>query len=87
MEIRVLTDKKSELEIELIGESHTICNSIRKILMDDDDVKYAVYAIDHPVVGEPQLHIKGKNPKKSLLEAATTLKEEAKEFKSLVEKF
>ena len=85
MEINVLTDKRNELEIEVIGESHSICNSLRKLLMDDDDVKYAVYAIDHPVVGEPIIHIKGKNPKKALLMAAEQLKEQNEEFKSLIE--
>ena len=86
MQIEIITDKKNELEIELKGESHTICNPLRKILMEDDDVKYAVYSIDHPIVGEPILKIKAKDPKKSLKKAAKKLQEETKDFKDQIEK-
>lgn len=88
MEIEVLKDKKLELEIVLHGEGHALCNVIRKILMEDDDVQYAVYAIDHPLIGEPIMTIKTKQKKvarNSLKKAAETLKDETIEFKSLVE--
>ncbi len=88
MDIEVLTDKKLELEIVLHGEKHALCNALRKILMEDDDVQYAVYGIDHPLIGEPIMTIKTKQKKvarNSLLKAAKTLQEEAEEFKSLVE--
>lgn len=88
MDIEVLTDKKLELEIVLHGEKHGLCNALRKILMEDDDVQYAVYGIDHPLIGEPIMTIKTKqkkNAKNSLLKAAKTLKEETDEFKSLIE--
>lgn len=88
MEIEVLTDKKLELEIVLHGEDHALCNVIRKILMEDDDVQYAVYAIDHPLIGEPIMTIKTKQKKvarNSLKKAAETLKDQTQEFKSLIE--
>ncbi|WP_224424630.1 DNA-directed RNA polymerase subunit L [Methanobrevibacter sp. TMH8] len=87
-DIEILNSTKLELELMIPGESHTICNALRKILMDDDEIDYAVYGIDHPLIGEPKITIKAKrtkNPKKALLRASTALKEQSEEFKKLVE--
>jgi DNA-directed RNA polymerase subunit L len=83
--MKVITDKKNELEIEITGETHTLCNALRKTLMEDKDVEAAAYVIDHPIIGEPKLYIKAKNPKKSLKNAAETLKSRCEEFKELIE--
>jgi len=87
MNIEIITKKKLELEIIIHGESHSICNALRKILMEDEDVEYAVYGIDHPIIGEPIMSIKTKrtkSPYKSLLKAATKLKEKCSEFEGLI---
>jgi len=86
-DIEILNSTKLELELMIPGESHTICNALRKILMEDDEIDYAVYGIDHPLIGEPKITIKAKrtkNPKKALLRASTKLKEQSEEFKKLV---
>lgn len=87
-DIEILNSTKLELELMIPGESHTICNALRKILMEDDEIDYAVYGIDHPLIGEPKITIKAKrtkSPKKALLRASTKLKEQSEEFKKLVE--
>ncbi|BDZ67133.1 DNA-directed RNA polymerase subunit L [Methanobacterium ferruginis] len=83
--MKIITDKKNELEIEITGETHTLCNALRKTLMEDKDVESAAYVIEHPIIGEPKLYIKAKNPKKSLKNAAETLKSRCEEFKELIE--
>lgn len=83
--MKVISDKKNELEIEITGETHTLCNALRKTLMEDNDVEAAAYVIGHPIIGEPKLYIKAKNPKKSLKKAAETLKSRCEEFKELIE--
>ncbi len=83
--MEIITSKRYELEILVEGETHTLCNAVRKILMEDETVKSAAYAIEHPIVGEPKLYIKAKSPKKSLKIAAETLKERCEEFKGLLE--
>ncbi len=88
MEIEFVKDTKLELEIIVHGENHSLCNVLRKYLMEDNDVEYAVYGIDHPLTGEPIMTIKTKRtkrPRDSLLKAAQRLKEETAEFKGLVE--
>ena len=89
MEIEVVKDTKLELEMIIHGENHSLCNVLRKYLMEDSDVEYAVYGIDHPLTGgEPIMTIKTKRtkrPRDSLLRAAQRLKEETAEFKELLE--
>lgn len=86
--IEVKTDKTLELELVAHGESHGICNALRDKIMEDDDVEYAVYSIDHPLIGEPIMTIKtkrGKRPRKVLLKASEKLKKETEDFKKLIE--
>ena len=88
MEIEIVKDKTLELEMIIHGENHSICNVLRKYLMEDPDVEYAVYGIDHPLTGEPIMTIKTKRtkrPRNSLLKAAERLKDDVAEFKGLVE--
>ena len=56
--------------------------------MQDDNVEYAVYNIDHPLTGEPNMTIKtkrGKRPRKVLKKAASQLTDDSAEFKKLIE--
>ncbi|MDD1774977.1 MAG: DNA-directed RNA polymerase subunit L [Methanobacterium sp.] len=79
--MKVIKDTKNELEIEITGESHTLCNALRKTLMEDKDVEAAAYVMEHPIIGEPKLYVKAKNPKKSLEKAAETIKSRCDELK------
>lgn len=79
--MKIIKDTKNELEIEITGESHTLCNALRKTLMEDKDVESAAYVMDHPIIGEPKLYIKAKNPKKSLEKAAKDIQSRCDEFK------
>jgi DNA-directed RNA polymerase subunit L len=81
MNMKIIKESKNELEIEITGESHTICNTLRKTLMEDKDVESAAYTMEHPIIGEPKLYIKAKNPRKSLKKAAKTLKTRCNEVK------
>jgi len=83
--MKIIKDTKNELEIEITGESHTLCNALRKTLMEDKDVESAAYVVEHPIIGEPKLYLKAKNPRKSLKKAAETLKSRCDEFKNLID--
>ena len=83
--MKIITDKKKELEIEITGETHTLCNALRKTLMEDKDVEAAAYVVEHPIIGEPKLYVSAKNPRKSLKTASETLKSRCDEFKNLIE--
>ena len=56
--------------------------------MQNPDVEYAVYNIDHPLTGKPDMTIKtkrGKRPRKALKQAAEELKKESADFKKLID--
>ena len=72
--IKILNKTANEIEFEIEDESHGVCNALRHILMQDEDVEYAVYNIDHPLTGKPIMTIKTKegNPKDALKRAAAS---------------
>ncbi|MDR0911560.1 MAG: DNA-directed RNA polymerase subunit L [Methanobrevibacter sp.] len=87
-DIEILKTNKTELEFVASGETHTFCNVLRHYLMEDPNVDYAVYGIDHPIIGKPIFTIKTKkrnSPKTALLKALDKIKENTNEFKTLVE--
>lgn len=88
VDFEIVNDKTLELEFIAHNERHGICNALRHLLMENPDVEYAVYNIDHPLTGEPDMTIKtkrGKRPRVALKKAANDLKKEVAEFKDLVD--
>lgn len=90
MEVTILEEKKNKLVFELKGEGHTLSNAIRKELWNDEHVKGAAYAIEHPLIEVPKfiLETDGADPRKTVTSAAKRLqktvekiKTEAKELK------
>ena len=66
--------------IEITGETHTICNVLRKRLMSQDEVRASAYDITHPLIGQPEFEVVSDNPKESLITACEQIKTEAAEF-------
>lgn len=88
MEFKVLEESKSKLVFELKGETHTLCNVLKKELNDIKGVEVAAYKISHPLVGVPKFHLetKGIEPRKALKDALKALKKKASDFQKEVGK-
>jgi len=87
MEIKVLEQTKDNIKIEIIGEDHTLANSIRKELWEDSHVTVAGYNIEHPLTSNPVLIVKtdgNESPRKALQRAVDSLKEKNKELNSMI---
>ena len=82
--MKIIEEEENKLIIELTGETHTLCNVLRKEIMKDEVVKAAAYDITHPVVGQPEFEIQGENPRQSLVDASEKVKNEALQFKDLI---
>lgn len=85
MELNILEDKKNKLILEVKGETHTFCNTLKKELWNDENVKAAGYNIDHPFVGVPKIIVEtntNTTPKKALLDACKRLSKSMDKFKS-----
>ncbi|ENN96162.1 DNA-directed RNA polymerase subunit L [Methanocaldococcus villosus KIN24-T80] len=50
MEIKILERKDNLIEIELIGEDHSLPNLLKDILLTKEGVKMASYSIEHPLL-------------------------------------
>ncbi|MEE1117176.1 DNA-directed RNA polymerase subunit L [Methanosphaera sp.] len=79
--MKYLRNDEEHVVLEITGESHTICNILRKRLMSQEEVSAAAYDITHPLIGQPEFEVVSSNPQQSLTTAAETVKSEANEFK------
>ncbi len=72
MEIKILKDEKSEMDIEL---SNLTIAEVLRVYLNKEGAKLAVWKRDHPTKN-PILHIEGDNPKKLLKKAIASLEKE-----------
>ncbi|MDD6285910.1 MAG: DNA-directed RNA polymerase subunit L [Methanosphaera sp.] len=83
--MKVIEEQPEKLVLEITGETHTICNILRKRLMSQDEVKAAAYDITHPLIGQPEFEVHSPNPRESIVTASEEIKKEAQDFKQVVE--
>jgi len=89
MNVKVLEKGSNQLRIEIEGESHTFCNVLQKVLLEDETIEMAGYDIPHPLVSNPIIYVqtKGKRrPETALREAAEKIRARSKEFRTGFEK-
>ena len=89
MEIVNLKMENNSIEFILRGEGHTFCSLLVRMLQRMDNVTFAPYHIDHPLVGAPKIYVKvkdGSSISETLKKAAqniinimTSLKEQVEE--------
>ena len=78
MKIEVLEDEKDKLKIRV--NDLTLVNALNENIWKQK-VDYAAYKVEHPYLFQPELLVKSKNPKKSVLEAAEQIVSDAKEMR------
>ncbi|MEM1513302.1 MAG: RpoL/Rpb11 RNA polymerase subunit family protein [Candidatus Thermoplasmatota archaeon] len=86
MEIKIKKDSEKEIEFELIGEK-TILNPLKQKLLQYEEVEYAEWRIEHPLISNPEFYIRVSkgNAKKILKKAIKEIKEEIEELESCIE--
>jgi DNA-directed RNA polymerase subunit L len=86
MEIRILKERAKEIEIE--AKEETILNPIKERLLKNENVVYAEYSREHPLLTNPKLYLKVKNGKArdTLIKAIEELHREIKSFRGQIEK-
>lgn len=88
MELIILSKTENELEVELKGETHTLLNLLRDLLIKDGRVEVAFYDIKHVSISDPVFYIKtdGSNPIEVLKDAASKIVVECDEFTGVFSK-
>jgi DNA-directed RNA polymerase subunit L len=70
MEVEILKEEKGEIEVQI--DSLTIVEILRVYLNEDSNVDFVAWKREHPTKN-PILKIEGKNPKKSLKDAISSV--------------
>jgi len=88
MELEIIKSDKNSLEFYLEGERHTFSNLLKSRLLEDKDVEYVSYVLDHPTSTKARFIVKtaGKTPKKAIEDAAKKIEEAVEEFEKLAKK-
>ncbi|MEA3283055.1 MAG: DNA-directed RNA polymerase subunit L [Euryarchaeota archaeon] len=85
MNLKVLNKTDTELEMEIAGETHTLLNLLKAILLEDDTVEIATYDIKYLGISEPVMYVRtnGKDPVQAVRSALRTMVTICDEFKSV----
>jgi DNA-directed RNA polymerase subunit L len=88
MEIEFLKKQANHVEFKLMGETHTFANLLKSRLVDDPNVEFVAYKLEHPMDKDALfiLKTKGKAAKAILLEAAKRVKEDLEELQGALDK-
>jgi DNA-directed RNA polymerase subunit L len=87
MEIKILEEKKNRLYFEIPGAGHTMCNSLKNELNNDEHVKVATYAVRHSETSNPKMIVETDGevePRKAIQSAIQRLKKNMDKFRSMV---
>ena len=80
MKLNVISKTDHELEIEVHGENETLLNPIKQALLNDKDVDFAEYIIEHPSLAIPKIFIRAKGKAKPDVVLKRTIKQLVGEF-------
>ncbi|WP_305064654.1 DNA-directed RNA polymerase subunit L [Methanococcoides sp.] len=88
MELKILEKSDDEMKMEIAGESHTLLNMLKIILLEDERVHTASYDMKHVTVSEPILFIKTENadPIDVVKDAVAKLITDCEEFATVFNK-
>ena len=89
METKILDDKKNKLMIEIKGADHTLCNALKKELLEDKHVKIASYSVRHPQISFPQMIVETDgevSPKNAIIAAVGRVQKDNEKFRKEVQK-
>jgi len=88
MELEIVNKDENSITIKIIGEDHTFCNALRKVLQSDEMVSAAAYSIEHPLLEQPKFYVKVKRgrPETALTRAAEQIIEYCVDLKRQLSK-
>lgn len=80
MKIEILKEDKEKILLRVGNEDITLARAIKDELWDTKGVDIAALDKKHPLVGNPELMVEGKEPRKLLKTAAQNFKKKVDEF-------
>ncbi|MAF89515.1 MAG: DNA-directed RNA polymerase subunit L [archaeon] len=88
MELNIIKEEKDMLQVELVGETHTLANILKEELYEDPKVKGAAYVKEDSLTSNPRIVIRtsGKKPMTALKDAAKRIQKQTDDFVSKFER-
>ena len=88
MEVEFVKKQANWVEFKLVGETHTFANLLKSHLVDDPNVEFVAYKLEHPLDKDALfvLRTKGKEAKKVLMDAAKRVQEDVEELQGAFDK-
>ena len=88
MKIEVIKSGKDFVEFRMEGERHAFPNLLKQTLLDEKNVEFVSYMLDHPSDSGARfvLKSKGKSPKKVLEDASKTIEKGLDDFEKKIKK-
>ena len=88
MEIQVLEEENNKIKFKIIGETHTLCNLLKKELFNDKAVEFAGYNVEHPLLKEATFTVSTtkKSARKAVNDAIERVREVLGSFESQIKK-
>jgi DNA-directed RNA polymerase subunit L len=80
VKLNLLSKTDNELEVEVHGENETLLNPIKQALLNDKDVEFAEYIIEHPSLAIPKIYLRTKGKTKPDVVLKRTIKSLVAEF-------
>ena len=74
MEIQILEENDNLLRVEV--DNTTLVNLLNEKIWKQRGVDFSAYRIDHPYLSKPVITVRGKNPKKTLIDATDKILED-----------
>jgi len=84
MDIKIISNEKNVIELELGGCDQSLAQILAEKLSEDKDVDFASFKVEHPLVANPRLFVRTKkgDPGKLVLEKLDELKKELQDFRA-----
>ncbi|AFV24317.1 RNA polymerase dimerization [Methanolobus psychrophilus R15] len=82
MELKIIDKIDDEMHLEIKGETHTLLNMLKSVLLDDSRVQIATYDMKHVSISDPILFVKtdGTDPIDVIKDALRVLISQCDEF-------
>jgi len=87
--LRLVRRDEKTVEVELVGEDHTMANLIAKYAIRRPDVVYSSYIMSHPLAGNPVIVLTtdgSKDPLEVLEEVLREIISDVKSFENELQK-
>lgn len=82
MELKIIDKTGDEMHLEIKGETHTLLNMLKSVLLADSRVQIATYDMKHVSISDPVLFVKtdGVDPIEVVKDALQVLVSQCDEF-------